>query len=517
MNSIEIRERVAALRPGAEAFQALAEAVDQCVFTKDTTGRYVFINRTYCKWLSCTETEVVGRTVFDLWPPAVAAALAADDRRVLAGECVHKEEQRPNALELRTLKTVKVPVTDKQGRVVGILGCFTDVTDERRRDEEYRQALRFAVVGRLAAGLTHDLNHLLTLVQGNAALLAMGSPHNSSQQALAERVESAIARAAEMTSRLHVVTQTERSADESAQLNDAVVEVTNLFRAVLDPRVALEVDPRHELPRVRVPLSQLTQVVLNLCLNARDAMPEGGRLKLETSLIHQASRAPSEPDDDPAVGRHRGAFVRLRVADTGRGMTPEIKDHMFDPWYTTKTDGNGSGLGLAVVQDVALRSGGWVECASTFGQGTNFSVFFPADDAAPSAGTAPAPVETTVPPTLLLVDNDPSIVALCKTLLEAKGYRVHTVEDGREAAAVYRREQGRIGVVLLDQNMPGLSGLDVLSELAATDPRVRVLLMSGAPLEDVPPAFDRNVRGFLTKPFRSADLLKAIQEALAGD
>ena len=503
--------------PGAETFHALAEAIDRCVFFKDRGNRYLLVNTAFRHWLGHPDAEVVGRTVFDVWPPAVAEALADDDRRVLAGERVEKEEQRPNAHELRTLKTVKIPVADPHGRVVGILGYFADVTDDRHRDEECRQAQRLAMMGRLTAGLTHDLNHLLTLAQGNASLLASGVPADAPEHVLAERIETAVSRAAQLTHRLIAFARADQPVHETADVNAALDEITGLFRAVLDRRITLHVWPGLGLPRVRVPLSQLTQIVLNLCLNAHDAMPEGGRLALQTDLASCDRLATDRRPDGPRHGRCIGAYVALRVSDTGVGMTPAVKARVFDPWYTTKSNGNGSGLGLTIVQEVARRHGGWVECSSTVGRGTCFAVYLPAADAEPAPATLPLNLAVPPVPTVLLADNDACIVSLCRTILESGGYRVYQAADGKEATALYRQERGRIGLVLLDQDMPGMSGGDVLAELAAADPAVRVVFISGAPPEGVPPELARNVRGFLPKPFHAMEMLDTVRRALAGE
>jgi PAS domain S-box-containing protein len=514
VEDVECCERAGVLAPGADAFHALVEAVDRCVFLKDRASRYLLVNSAFRRWLGRPDALVVGRSLYDIWPPAVADTLAADDRRVLAGERIDKEEQRPNARELRTLITVKVPVHDFRGRVAGILGYFADVTDERRREAECRRAQRLAVLGRLTASLTHDLNHLLTLAQGNASLLASGVGETP-PRVLAERVETAVARAAQLTQRLVKFARPDEPASEPACLNTAVAEVTNLFRAVVDPRIALHVWPGAGLPRVHAPLSQLTQIVLNLCLNARDAMPEGGRLAVQTDLVHVRDTATDAAGNGLRPGTRPGPFVRLRVSDTGTGIPAGARARVFDPWYTTKSNGSGSGLGLTIVQDVVRRHGGWVECSSTAGQGTCFSVHLPALET--DADTFAAPAHTSAPlPAILLVDNDPHIVALCRTILESHGYRIHAATDGKQATAAYRQEHGRIGLVLLDQNMPGMPGVDVLAELATIDPHVRVLFMSGATPDDVPNSHAGNVHGFLCKPFRATELLDAVRRALGG-
>ncbi len=292
------------------------------------------------------------------WP----TRLAADNRRILAGERIEKVEQRPNGHEMRTLNTVKMPMYDARGRIAGILGYFADVTDAQHPNDSRGQSLR------------RDSN-------------------------------SAIC--------------------------------------------------------------------------------------------------------------YAGTHIRLRVSVTGEGMTSASRGRVFDLSDTTLDDVKGSGLGLTIIQDIVRRHGGWIESSINGGYGTCYSVVLPQCDVTADTTPGVAELGATQPPTILVVDNESAILNMCRMILEPKGYRVYTVKKGLEAAEFYRHERETIELVVLDLNMPEMSGLDVLAEMAAINPLVRILFMSGAPMEEMPSSYKPNLRGFLSKPFRPPDLLEAVRRALA--
>ncbi len=500
MNRISEVKRTMGPRCASAWLDVFTNSEERCVFCKDITGRYLQVNTAFCRWLGRPAASIVGRTAFDLWPPLIAEALTAADWRARAGTFVEKEELCPNAHELRTLRTAVMPVKDARGRIAGILGSFTDVTEERHPDGLFQRAQRRAVLGRLKTCLAEERQQLLPFTQGGAV-----SPL---ARELAEQMAAVAALSAKLSRQVNGHDRADQKTSEAGNLNAAVEEVATHFRSVLDLSVHLKVFPGEDLPAVQVPHSQLAQILFNLCLNARAAMPQGGRLTVETDQVPHAS-ALSVANGALQLRRRAGPHVRLRVSNTGRVSNQRRRAHR-------SAGAIESSVGLAVVQDVVRRHGGWVECAGEPDAGSTFSVFLPAveETMSPSAALGIAQVSNS---TVLLADNDPCIVSLCQTILRSSGYRVRTASCGKEAADVYRRERGEIGVVVLDQNMPEMSGVDVLTELAATDPAVRVLFMSGAPLEDVPPALARNLRGFINKPFRAAELLAAVRSAFAAE
>jgi two-component system, cell cycle sensor histidine kinase and response regulator CckA len=318
----------------------------------------------------------------------------------------------------------------------------------------------------------------LTVVRGGVSLvqghLGATGPHAEPLTAVGQAAEQAAGLAAQL---LAFARHEERPL-EPVELNAIVFRSAGLLRAALGAGVALEMRLAPILPAALADASQLAQVLLNLCLNARDAMPGGGRLLVETA--------------EAGAGA-----VRLRVADEGQGMPAEVRQRMFDAGFTTKP-GRGVGLGLAVVRDVVRRHGGWVECQSAVGRGTCFDVYLPAG--APAAAA-------------------PSVALAAPgrgrgTILGREGYRVLEARDGREAVEAYRQSREPIALVVLDQAMPQLSGPAALAELLAFDPAARVLMVSGYSFDDLTPETRGGIRGFLPKPFSREQFLRAVQAAL---
>ncbi len=365
---------------GEAAFRALADATDDCVFLTDRQGRYLAVNRGFARWVGLPEDEVLGRTGSDLWPSFFSETEAPGHRLALNGERVEREELRPRDGGTRTVYTLRTAVRDDHGAVCGVLGVFRDVTDEDARDDARRRSAKMELVGRLAGGVAHDFNNLLTAVLGHLELLRNEVPAEGPHQELLAAVEKAAAQAAALSQNLLAFLRKEPREPQPVDLNAVVEQITSLLRRTIDPRIQILVHLLPSLPPLDAVATQITQLLLNLCLNARDAMPRGGRLWVETAVeVLDADRVHLHPL------RRAGAFVRLRVADTGEGMPPTVRARLFEPAFTTKPPGRGNGLGLTIVQQIVEQHHGWIECVSTVGEGTCFDVYLALTDAAREA------------------------------------------------------------------------------------------------------------------------------------
>jgi PAS domain S-box-containing protein len=392
--------------------------------------------------------------------------------------------------------------------VRAVVATFRDVTERRALEARLYQAQKMEAVGQMAGGLAHDFNNLLTAVLGNLSLLAAGLPEGDPGREFVTGAERAAQRAAGLTGQLLGFARRTVLRPRPLSLNATVDEVLAMLRRTLDPRIQIEVRPAPELGLVEADPGQMTQVLLNLCLNARDAMPEGGRLLLET-----ADAEVGEGEARPHVGARPGRFVRLRVADTGGGIPAEVRDRIFEPFFTTKGPGRGTGLGLAMVFGIVQQHKGWVECTSEVGGGTCFDVYLPRAAAAAEAPADP-PLPAAGRETVLLVDDDEMIRKVGAAILRRYGYEVLLAEDGQQAVDAYRERPGRVDLVILDLTMPRLSGQDAFHRLREVNPAVRVLFASGYSAETLSDADLRRARGFVSKPYRPEDLARAVRAAL---
>lgn len=514
VTDIEQRKRAEeALRASELKYRSLAENLEQCVFLKDHELRYVAANQRFCDALGRSEADIVGKTDRDLYPLHLAAKYQADDRLILRdGRRLELEEENLVHGQPRMVRVVKTPVMDDQGAIVGVLGIFWDVTDQRLLESKVRQIQKMEAVGQLAGGVAHDFNNLLTVILGNVSLLRAHRMPEEVENELLTTTEKAALRAAELTSKLLGFSRRTSLRLVETNLNACVEETVMILRRTIDPAITIEVDAAPNLWTVYADLSQMNQVLMNLCLNARDAMPKGGRLRIETRngvLDEEYARGHGEA--------RPGEFVRLRVEDTGHGMPPEVRQRIFEPFFTTKEAGRGTGLGLAMVFGIVQQHKGWIDCYSEVNRGTQFDIYLPRYQPPHEADAGPTPPQSAAGghETILLVDDEPMIRTLGQNILESYGYRILLAEDGVKAVEIYRRDWQRIQLVILDLTMPGLAGRDAYEELVRINPEVRVLFASGYPVDEIAQLPSKRVQGFVRKPYLPDELAHAVRASLS--
>jgi len=500
-----------ALRGSEAKYRSLVENLEQSVFLKDRDLSFVAVNQPFCRSVSKTEAEIVGRTDYDLYPRRLAEKYRADDHRVLEqGQRVEVEEQSLIAGQPRTVRIVKTPVKDDRGTIVGVLGIFWDVTDQRALESQLRQAQKMEAVGQLAGGVAHDFNNLLTVILGNLSLVLSRWPPGEEGREMLVAASKGGQRAADLVRQLLGFSRRSVLRAQSLDLTAQVAETVAMLKRTIDPRIAVEVLSETDLWPVHADPGQINQVLMNLCLNSRDAMPDGGRLTLETTnVVIDEGLTRFIADAQP------GDYVRLRVRDTGHGIPPEVRSRIFDPFFTTKERGKGTGLGLAMVFGIVKQHQGWIECRSETGRGTTFDVFLPRSQAAPTqAVSVSRPMPQRGTETILLVDDEAMIRQLGSQILRQQGYQVLVAENGWQALTVYQRERGRIDLVILDLTMPQVSGQDTLRHLRKLDPHVRVLYSSGYSADKVTESEAEGVLGFLSKPYSPREMAEQVREVL---
>ncbi len=388
-----------------------------------------------------------------------------------------------------------------------------DVSEKLNLEGQLRQAQKMESIGRLAGGVAHDFNNLLTVIQGHCGLLLMSRNIPAEEQEAIREINNASERAASLTRQLLTFSRKQVMQRRPLNLRDVVSQLTKMLTRLLGEDILLQCSHAQDLPAVNADRGMIEQVLMNLSVNARDAMPRGGRLTINTSVVHlRGLHLASAPK-----GR-TGRFVCISIADTGCGMDEATQDHIFEPFFTTKEVGKGTGLGLATVYGIVDQHGGWIDVTSQVGVGTIFRIFLPAVETAgpEAAGQAPAEEMHSGHETILLAEDDPSLRRLVRQSLVRCGYSVLEAASGNEALKLWQKNASRIDLLLTDMVMPeGLSGRELARRLQGQDPKLKVVYTTGYSLEAISSDCELiDGLNFLPKPYHPSRLTKTVRACL---
>jgi PAS domain S-box-containing protein len=505
------KEAELALRASEERYRTLVERLDDVVFLSDREGRITFVSAAVARF-GWTPAQVVGRSNVSLVHPDDCERLLRERQTVLrtAGAGVFEYRLLDADGRVRFVRVRAQPLRNGE-ETTGLTTVMSDLTELREAEERLRSAQRMEAIGRLAGGLAHDFNNSLSVILSYAELaLDAVAPSDPLHDDLDE-IRAAASRAAGLTRQLLALSGSEAVHVERFDLDARAARLARTLRKMLGEEIEVSYAPPPRAAIVEADPGQLEQALTNLALNARDAMPEGGRLAMSVDLV-DAAGAPVEPARDGLDG----TFVRLRVADTGHGMDEPTRARIFEPFFTTKQLGKGTGLGLAMVNRLIQRSGGTIDVTSRFGEGTTFELRFPSasgplpDESRPRRARAQRGVEV-----VLLVEDEAAVRALARRALEAAGYRVLVAANAGEALLACEQHAGEIHLMVTDVVMPGMNGKQLADRLAPLRPAMKVLFISGY-ADDV--LTDRGVRGdaLLDKPFTGSTLSAKVRSVLDG-
>jgi PAS domain S-box-containing protein len=506
--AIERRRAEEQLEQSSARLGAVIDASPAVIYLKDLEGRLTLANRRFDELFDVEPGSAVGTMNSTLLAPEAAAVVAANDAAVIAaGAPMEFEERLPMGDgSLRSFISLKFPLRDAAGRIHGVGGVSTDVTERAALEARLARAERLETVGQLAGGIAHDFNNLLAVIANYAGFLRDAVDAGSRASDDVEQILAATRAANELTRRLLLFSRRRAGNPEMIDLTAVVADTEQLLERALGEQIELHTEVEPGLWSVRADRAQLEQVVMNLAINARDAMPEGGVLRIEAANVTLGSEA--------AAG-FEGDAVRLTVSDTGAGMPEEVLDRAFEPFFSTKPAAEGRGLGLATVYGIVRGAAGSVELRSGPGSGTVVLVHLPASrDAAPAGqvdthAAAPAGGGGEC---VLLVEDKEAVRVLTARILEDGGYSVRGAADGGEALRLY---DASVDVLVSDVVMPGISGQEVADELRARRPGLPVVFVSGY-TEDhvVEDARRAGATAFVEKPFGAQELLAAVRSVL---
>jgi PAS domain S-box-containing protein len=511
----ELRHAERAIVESHNLMTAIVEGTTDIVFAKDLHGRYLLVNSTGAARFGLTPAQIVGRDDREVFrgqfPPAVAEEVMRLDQEILqTGEARTFEEVFVLPDGPRTFLTAKGGFRDARGQVRGLIGITRDITDLKTLEDQLRQAQKMEAVGQLAGGIAHDFNNLLTVITGYSQLifgrLDAADPH---REMLAEIQKSGV-RAADLTRQLLAFSRKQVLQPRVVNIATLLVEVLKLLQRLIGENIDVAFVQGAGLDLVEIDPGQFEQAIINLAVNARDAMPDGGRLTIETRnyvLDEAESRRHGEI--------RRGQYVGVAISDTGVGMDAATAGRIFEPFFTTKEPGKGTGLGLAMVYGFVTQSGGHIDVHSEPGRGTTFTLLLPhADHPAPAEPAArdgeriPHGSET-----LLLVEDEAAVRDLSKRVLQSCGYVVLDAPDGPAALRLAAEQSGVIHALISDLVMPRMSGTQLAEALARIHPETRVLLMSGYTDRSMPVVSATGIE-FLQKPFSPMSLARKVREVL---
>jgi two-component system cell cycle sensor histidine kinase/response regulator CckA len=403
------------------------------------------------------------------------------------------------------------PVKDASGKIVNFVAVKRDITENLDLSKQLLQAQKMEAVGTLAGGVAHDFNNILQVALGYSELILADEGLPQHYRADLQKINESSRRGADLVQRLLTFSRKTEVKPLPLNLNRRVIEVRKMLERTIPKMIELQLHLAEDLATINADATQMDQILMNLAVNARDAMPEGGRLLIETSNVVL--------DEDYATSHlnaKTGQYVLLTFADSGSGMDKETLEHIFEPFYTTKGVGEGTGLGLAMVYGIVQQHGGHIECYSEPGEGTTFKIYFPAIVSNEEPGDKTArPMPRGGSETILLVDDENMIRDLCSRILTKSGYSVIAAPNGKEALEAYQQRGGEISLVILDLIMPEMSGKQCLDGLLSLDPAVKVVIASGYSADGTTKdALAAGAKGFVNKPYDIREVLEVVRSVL---
>jgi PAS domain S-box-containing protein len=508
-----LRDAQSELESKRRELQLILDSVPAAISFRDVAGRLAFINRGFADLVGQPTEELLGQSVTDLFPEHGDEILARDQKALELDEALREtEEELDTAHGPRWIRSDRIPYRDADGETHGLISFSIDVSEKRELEQQLRQSQKMQAIGRVAGGVAHDFNNLLTVIQGNAELLLDHADEGTPLHQGLSQIGKAVSRAAALTSQLLAFSRKQVMQPQVLDLAELTADMHKMLERLLGDRIELAFDAAADLGRVKADPNQLQQVLMNLVVNARDAMPDGGTITVSLNNVAlDYAHAGPEGSVPP------GDFVELAVTDTGIGMDEQTRSRIFEPFFSTKGPGRGTGLGLATVYGIVKQSRGHVLVDTRLGEGTTFRVLLPIVDEPAAEVVGPADVsEDDVRGTerVMAVEDDPEILKFLANALTSLGYEVDTAGNGEEAIALFGRGFAP-DVLVTDIEMPEMTGTELAQWFRANDPEFPVVFVSGYSSDPDDDSVESGpCTAFVAKPFQPSTLALAVRQVL---
>lgn len=499
-----INDRTEKLIESEKRIRTLFERVEHAIFSLDSGGKIIEANSRFI--------EMFG-PVKNLCNLLMSKEKEADCLlKTSFQKVVHEEERVMNKFgnELIILMSLYAD-TDSSGNVTGYDGYLIDITEKKHLEGRLLRAQRLEAVGTLAGGIAHDFNNLLAAILGYSEILLKKTEDNEELHKPAIIIHEAAINGAELTKKILTVTRKEKLETKHININEVVKGVIELLQRSIPKNVEIITNLQKDIPMLMADPSQIQQVIINLAINARDAMPDGGRFTIETSSVGVENGSANNI-------AAKGGFVKISVSDTGIGISRETQSKIFDPFFTTKEIGKGTGLGLYIVYSIINSHGGYINVYSEPNKGTRFNVYLPVTKRADIEEETYKTEDLRGTGTLLVIDDDANLLEMSKDMLIPLGYDVLVTKSGKEGLAIFREMKERISLVILDIIMPEMSGREVFQALKTADSQVKILLCSGYSPDGfigIENLLKSGAMGFIQKPFTRQDIALSIKRVLS--